>query len=79
MGVKRLKPAMKGQSHHDRRVQLTMKVMDEEMIESEKVKEFDTQVAYKRAVKFMFTQMSAHKGIKLSGERAISAIIKELK
>ena len=45
MGVQRLEPAMKGQSHHGRRVQLAMKVMDKEMIESEKVKTFDTQVA----------------------------------
>ena len=34
MGVARLEPAMKGQSHHDKRVQLAMKVMDKEMMES---------------------------------------------
>ena len=79
LGVQRIEPATQGQSHHDRRVQLAMKVMNKTMLESERTKTFDTQGAYKRAVKVMFTQMSAHKGIKLFGGKAISAIIKELK
>ena len=40
---------------------------------------FQEHGSYDRAVHVMFTQMSAHKGIKLFGERAIAAMMKELK
>ena len=32
-----------------------------------------------KATKVMFTQMSAHKGIKEFGEKAIAAVVKEFK
>ena len=40
---------------------------------------FDVYSEMKTATKVMFTHMGASKGIKLVGERAISAIFKELK
>ena len=40
---------------------------------------FQVQNSYEKALHVMFTQMSAHKGIKLFGQRAIAAMIKELK
>ena len=40
---------------------------------------FQVSDAYDKALHVMFIQMSAHKGIKLFGERAIAAIVKELK
>ena len=40
---------------------------------------FQVQDSYEKVVHVMFTQMSAHKGIKLFGEKAIAAMMKELK
>ena len=40
---------------------------------------FQVQDSYEKAVHVMFTQMSAHKGIKLFGQKAIVAMMKELK
>ena len=40
---------------------------------------FQVHDSYEKAVRVMFTQMSAHKGIKLFREKAIAAMMKELK
>ena len=40
---------------------------------------FNVRDAYTKTLHVMFTQMSAHKGIKLSGEKTVSAMFKELK
>ena len=40
---------------------------------------FQVSDTYDKALHVMFTQMSAHKGIKLFGKRAIAAMMKELK
>ena len=40
---------------------------------------FQVQDSYEKAVHVMFTQMSAQKGIKLFGQKAIAAMMKELK
>ena len=40
---------------------------------------FQVQDSYEKAVRVMFTLISAHKGIKLFGEKAITAMMKELK
>ena len=40
---------------------------------------FQIQNSYEKAVHIMFTQMPAHKGIKLFGQKAIAVMMKELK
>ena len=40
---------------------------------------FNVGVGYEKALHVMFTQMSAQKGIKMFGEKAVAAMFKELK
>ena len=52
---------------------------DNETPSGDGVQCFQIHDSYDRAVCLMFTKMSAHKGIKLFGERAVAAMMKELK
>ena len=49
------------------------------MMKSKKYKTDKVHSFMEAATKVMFTQMNAYKGIKMFGERAISALIKEYK
>ena len=49
------------------------------MKENKKEEQERLKCAYKKAVKVIFTQVSGKEGIKRWGEKAIAAIIKELK
>ena len=53
--------------------------MDEKKHEAKKKNTFDVETSIKAAVNVMFTQMQATRGFKLFGERAVAAMIKELK
>ena len=53
--------------------------MDEKKYETEKKNTFDVETYIKASVNVMFTQMQATWGFKLFEERAVAAIIKELK
>ena len=45
----------------------------------ESVQLFNLGTGYEKALKVMFTQMSAQKGIKMFGQKAVAAMFKELK
>ena len=76
-GVILLDPSFHGPSHDDKRVQFAMeKIKEHSMEQSSK---FEVQEGYKQALSVMFTQMPALKGFKLFGERAVAAMVKELK
>ena len=47
--------------------------------ETKKKNTFDVETSIKASVNVMFTQMKATRGFKLFGERAVAAMIKELK
>ena len=51
----------------------------ESMLTMDSLQLFQIQDSYEKAVHVMFTQMSVHKGIKLFGQKAIAAMMKELK
>ena len=53
--------------------------MDEKKHKTENKNTFDTETSIKASVNLMFTQMQATRGFKLFGERAVAAMIKELK
>ena len=53
--------------------------MNYQVEENTGVQLFNVRDAYTKALHVMFTQISAHKGIKLFGELAVSAMFKELK
>ena len=53
--------------------------MDEKKHETEKKNTFDVETSIKASVNVFFTQMQATRGLKLFGERAVAAMIKELK
>ena len=74
-GVRRLEPNLSGQYHESvkKKAQFLMKK------QRDTNNLFDVENGMRRATQVLFTQMSAMKGIKLFGERAIAAIVKELK
>jgi hypothetical protein len=76
-GVNRLEPSMTGKSHGDIKKQIQF-LMKDQKVNDEK-DDFSIKTAMKTATRVMFTQMGASKGIKLFGERAVSAMTKELK
>ena len=53
--------------------------MDQKKHETEKKNTFDVETSIKASVNIMLTQMQATQGFKLFGERAVAAMIKELK
>ena len=53
--------------------------MDEKKHETKKKNTFDVETSIKSAVNVMSTQMQATQGFRLFGERAVAAMIKELK
>ena len=53
--------------------------MDKKKHDTEKKKTFDVEMSIKASVNLMFIQMQATRGFKLFGERAVAAMIKELK
>ena len=74
-GVRRLNPTFDGESHEDihHNIQFFMTKKIKERAKKQQNDPLQT------AMKVMFTQMSATVGFKLFGEKAISAMIKELK
>ena len=76
-GVNRLEPTMSGKTHDDtkKQVQFLMKEQEKHDVN----KNVDVEAGMRSDTRVMFTQMGASKGIKLFGERAIAAIVKELK
>ena len=76
-GVNRLEPTLSGKTHDDIKKQVQFLMAEQK---NHNVKhDFDVETGMKSATRVMFTQMGAAKGIKLFGERAIAAIVKELK
>ena len=73
--MRRLEPNLSGQYHESvkKKAQFLMKQ------QRDTNNLFDVENGMRRATQVLFTQMSATKGIKLFGERAIAAIVKELK
>ena len=53
--------------------------MEENKHETEKNNTFDVETSIKSSVNVMFTKIQATRGFKLFGERAVAAMIKELK
>ena len=53
--------------------------MEEKKYETKKKNTFDVETSIKAAANVMFTQIQATRGFRLFGERAVAAMIKELK
>ena len=77
-GISRLEPTFTGKTYDavKKKVQF---LMDENKYETKKKNTFDVETSIKSAVNVMFTQIQATQGFKLFGERAVAAMIKELK
>ena len=73
-GVQRLQPSFDGKIYHDKKImQYTQYNCSDERNESK-----NENVSYMRkAVDVVFTQMTAKRGIKLFGEKAVAAMVKE--
>ena len=67
-----------GKTYDDvkKKVQL---LIDEKKHETKKKNTLDVETSIKAAANVIFTQMQATRGFKLFGERAVAAMIKELK
>ena len=78
MGVERFEPVFEGPSHDviKKRVQLFSR---ETIQGTSSAPNWSRQEVMTIAMNVMFTQMQAIRGIKLFGEKAIAAIVKELK
>ena len=77
-GISCLEPKFTGKTYDDVKKKEQF-LMDENKHETKKNNTFDVETSIKAAVNVMFTQMQATRGFKLFGERAVAAMIKELK
>ena len=76
--ITRLEPTFTGKTYDDVKKKIQF-LMDEKKHETEKKNIFDVETSIKASVNVMFTQMQATRGFNLFGERAVAAMIKELK
>ena len=77
-GISRLEPTFTGKPYDDVKKKIQF-LMDKKKHETKKKNAFDVEMSIKAAVNVMFTQMQATRDFKLFGERAVAAMIKELK
>ena len=76
--ITRLEPTFTGNTYDDVKKKLQL-LMDEKKHETKKKNTFYVETSIKAAVNVMVTHMQAIRGFKLFGERAVAAMIKELK
>ena len=76
--ISRLEPTFTGKTYDDLKKNIQF-LMDKKKHETKKKNTFDVETSIKAAVNVMFTQMQSKQGFKLFGERAVAAMIKELK
>ena len=77
-GISPLDPTFTGKTYDDLKKMIQF-LMAEKKHETKKKNTFDVETSIKASVNVMFTQMQATRGFKLFGERAVAAMIKELK
>ena len=77
-GISRFEPTFTGKTYDDVKKKIQF-LMDKKKHETKTKNNFDVETSLKASVNVMITQMQATRGFKLFGDRAVAAMIKELK